>query len=114
MASQHEQMVQIMSKQVEVTINDHVMEITFNRPPVNAIDLALSRAMFGAFKEELNDNPDLRVAILSGAGNAKGIFSAGWDLKAFAAGESRTRNWGSILARAGWAACPSSSAFTSR
>ena len=77
-----------MSKQVEVTIKGHVMEITFNRPPVNAIDLALSRAMFEAFKE-LNDNPDLRVAILSGAGNAKGILSAGWDLKAFAAGERR-------------------------
>ena len=105
MASQHEQMVQIMSKQVEVTINDHVMEITFNRPPVNAIDLALSRAMFGAFKE-LNDNPDLRVAILSGAGNAKGIFSAGWDLKAFAAGESRDPELGFDLGPGGLGGLP--------
>jgi crotonobetainyl-CoA hydratase len=42
--------------------------------------------MYAAFSE-LNDNPDLRVCILSSAGNSKNIFSAGWDLKAFAAGE---------------------------
>ncbi|RWI89994.1 MAG: carnitinyl-CoA dehydratase [Mesorhizobium sp.] len=78
--------------QLNIRINGSVMEVAMNRPPVNAINLSLSREMYAAFSE-LNDNPELRVGILSSAGNAKNIFSAGWDLKAFAMGEGTdTRN----------------------
>ena len=62
----------------------HVLEMTLNRPKANAIDGATSRAMSEAFVE-FRDDPELRVAILTGTGR---FFSAGWDLKAAAAGES--------------------------
>ena len=58
-----------------------VLEVTLDRPPANAIDLATSRAMgevFAAFR----DSRDLRVAVLRTAGAR--FFSAGWDLKAAA------------------------------
>jgi len=55
-----------------------VLEITLNRPPANAINYALSRAVYARLRE-LQDSPDLSVAILRGAGER--IFSAGWDLK---------------------------------
>lgn len=93
------------SEQLQVTIHGPVMEVAMNRPPVNAIDLSLSRAMYAAFKT-LNDDPDLRVAILSSAGNAKNIFSAGWDLKAFAAGESRDAEQGFDLGPGGLGGLP--------
>jgi crotonobetainyl-CoA hydratase len=60
------------------------MELTIDRPKANAIDSATSRAMGDAFAE-LRDDPDLRVAIVTGAGER--FFSAGWDLKAYAAGD---------------------------
>ena len=61
-----------------------VLEITLDRPPANAIDAATSRALYGAFSR-LEDDPDLRVGILTAAGER--FFCAGWDLKAAAAGE---------------------------
>jgi crotonobetainyl-CoA hydratase len=60
------------------------LELTIDRPKANAIDSATSQAMgetFVAFR----DDPELRVAIVTGAGER--FFSAGWDLKAFAAGD---------------------------
>jgi crotonobetainyl-CoA hydratase len=60
------------------------MEITLNRPKVNAIDRATSVALGNAFCE-LRDDPELRVAIVTAAGDK--AFSAGWDLKAAAAGD---------------------------
>ncbi len=75
------------SEQLDVRIDGRIMEVSMRRPPVNAINLSLSREMFAVFSR-FNEDPELRVAILSSAGNAKNIFSAGWDLKAFAAGES--------------------------
>lgn len=74
-----------MSDQVQVTVNDHVMEVAINRPPVNAIDLSLSRALHEAFKT-LNENAELRAGVLLGASNDKNVFCAGWDLKAFTDG----------------------------
>jgi crotonobetainyl-CoA hydratase len=62
-----------------------VLEITLDRPKANAIDSAASRALGGAFVA-LRDDPALRVAIVAGAGDK--FFSAGWDLKAAAAGDS--------------------------
>jgi crotonobetainyl-CoA hydratase len=61
-----------------------VLEVTLDRPKANAIDLATSKALYAAFRT-LEEDPDLRVAILTGAGDR--IFSAGWDLKAAAAGD---------------------------
>ncbi len=55
-----------------------VLEITLNRPPANAINYALSRAVYTRLRE-FQDSPELSVAILRGAGER--IFSAGWDLK---------------------------------
>ena len=68
----------------------HVLEITLDRPKVNAIDSAMSRDLGKAFVE-LRDDPDLRVGIITGAGEK--IFSAGWDLKAIDSGEQALDNW---------------------
>jgi crotonobetainyl-CoA hydratase len=68
-----------------------ILEVTLDRPKANAIDLATSRLMgqtFAAFR----DDPSLRVAILQTAGGK--FFSAGWDLKAAAAGDSVTGDYG--------------------
>lgn len=60
-----------------------VAVITLNRPGVlNAVDSAMSQAV-GAALEELQSDPTIRVAVLTGAGRA---FCAGADLKAIAAG----------------------------
>ena len=58
-----------------------ILEVTIDRPKANAIDLATSRVMGGIFRD-FRDDPDLRVAIVTGAGDK--FFSAGWDLKAAA------------------------------
>ncbi len=60
------------------------MELTIDRPKANAIDSATSRAMGEAFIA-FRDDPELRVAIVTGAGDR--FFSAGWDLKAYADGD---------------------------
>ncbi|MSP83131.1 MAG: carnitinyl-CoA dehydratase [Alphaproteobacteria bacterium] len=62
-----------------------VLEIVLDRPPANAINKAVNDALYGAFKT-LQDDDDLRVAIVTGTGNR--IFSAGWDLKEVAAQSS--------------------------
>jgi crotonobetainyl-CoA hydratase len=61
-----------------------VLEITLDRPKANAIDRHTGLALHDAFAR-LRDEPALRVGILTGAGER--FFSAGWDLKAAAAGE---------------------------
>ncbi|HVH24221.1 MAG TPA: enoyl-CoA hydratase-related protein [Pseudonocardia sp.] len=68
-----------------------VLEVTVDRPPANAIDLATSREMgrtFAAFR----DDPRARVAVLRTAGQK--FFSAGWDLKAAAAGDPVDGDYG--------------------
>jgi enoyl-CoA hydratase len=61
-----------------------VLVITINRPEArNAVNLAVSQGLAEAV-DELDDSPELSVAVLTGAG---GNFCAGMDLKAFAAGE---------------------------
>ncbi len=68
-----------------------ILEVTIDRPKANAIDLAASRRLndvFSAFR----DNPDLRVGIVTGAGER--FFCPGWDLKAAAAGEKSDEDWG--------------------
>lgn len=68
-----------------------ILEVTLDRPKANAIDLATSRIMgdtFAAFR----DDPDLRVAIITGAGEK--FFSPGWDLKAAADGDAVDGDYG--------------------
>jgi crotonobetainyl-CoA hydratase len=61
-----------------------VLVITLDRPKANAIDVQTSQALYAAF-DRLRRDAELRVAILTGAGER--FFSAGWDLKAAAEGE---------------------------
>jgi crotonobetainyl-CoA hydratase len=61
-----------------------VLVVTIDRPKANAIDAATSRELGEAFVA-FRDAPGLRVAVVTGAGDR--FFSAGWDLKAAAAGE---------------------------
>jgi crotonobetainyl-CoA hydratase len=80
-----------MSDALHTRSEDGVLEVTLDRPPANAIDLATSRAMgevFAAFR----DDPDVRVAILRTAGDK--FFCAGWDLKAAAAGDDVLGDYG--------------------
>jgi crotonobetainyl-CoA hydratase len=64
---------------------DSVLVVTLDRPSANAIDVPTSRALYEAFAR-LERDPELRVGIVTGAGDR--FFSAGWDLKAAAAGEA--------------------------
>ncbi|MFJ9865862.1 enoyl-CoA hydratase-related protein [Streptomyces sp. NPDC101165] len=63
---------------------DGIFVITIDRPKArNAIDGATAQALAAAV-DHLESRDDLLVGILTGAG---GVFSAGMDLKAFAAGD---------------------------
>ncbi len=76
---------------VRLEVVDQVLVITLDRPKANAVDALTSREMYEAFAR-LRDDPSLRVGILTGAGDR--FFSAGWDLKAAAAGERPDADWG--------------------
>lgn len=69
----------------------HVFEVTLDRPKANAIDLATSRIMGEVFTE-FRDDPELRVALVTGAGNK--FFCPGWDLKAAADGDAVDGDYG--------------------
>jgi crotonobetainyl-CoA hydratase len=80
-----------MSESIETTTDGAILEVRLNRPKANAIDLPTSRELndiFSAFR----DDPTLRVAIVTGAGDR--FFCAGWDLKAAAEGEKSDEDWG--------------------
>ena len=68
-----------------------VLEVTINRPKANAIDAATSRIMGNVFAK-FRDDPELRVAILTAAGDK--FFCPGWDLKAAAEGEAPDADYG--------------------
>jgi len=76
---------------VRVARSGAVLEVTIDRPKANAIDAATSRVMGGVFAA-FRDDPDLRVAIVTGAGAR--FFSAGWDLNAAADGEDYDADFG--------------------
>ena len=76
---------------VRTEVDGEVLVVTLDRPKANAVDAPTSRAMYQAFAR-LRDDPQLRVGILTGAGER--FFSAGWDLKAAAAGEPTDAAWG--------------------
>ncbi|MDP4918718.1 MAG: crotonase/enoyl-CoA hydratase family protein [Haliea sp.] len=74
-----------MSEQVVLTeIDEGILIITLNRPAAkNAVNKAVAVGIAAAI-DELESNPELRVAVLTGAG---GTFCSGMDLKAFVTGE---------------------------
>jgi crotonobetainyl-CoA hydratase len=80
-----------MSDSIRLVRDAGVLEITLDRPKANAIDAAASRRLNDIFSE-FRDDTTLRIAIVTGAGEK--FFSAGWDLKAAAAGEAPDANWG--------------------
>ncbi len=61
---------------VQTERRGRVLEITLNRPPVNAISGSLSRALAAAARL-LQDDPELRVGLLTAPGER--VFCAGWD-----------------------------------
>ncbi|SFT59621.1 enoyl-CoA hydratase-related protein [Mesorhizobium sp. YR577] len=70
---------------VRVEANGPILEITFDHPPAHAFNQQASRDLDAALTR-LNTDPALRVAIVTATGER--MFSAGWDLKAVAAGEN--------------------------
>src|SRR6202043_205594 len=73
-----------LTKLVLVEHRDGVLTITINRPAQkNAINHAVAEQL-GAALDRLDEDPGRAAGGLTGAG---GTFSAGMDLKAFAAGE---------------------------
>lgn len=80
-----------MSKSLHINRNGGILEIILDRPKANAIDAKTSFEMGEAFIA-FRDDPQLRVAIISGAGER--FFSAGWDLKAAAEGEAPDADFG--------------------
>jgi len=80
-----------MSSPLIVERRGKVLEVTINRPKANAIDAPTSRIMGETFAK-FRDDPELRVAILTGAGEK--FFCPGWDLKAAAEGEAPDADYG--------------------
>jgi len=76
---------------IKTRVEGCVLEVTIDRPKANAIDLATSRIMGDLFAN-FRDDGNLRVAILTGAGDK--FFSAGWDLKAAADGDAVDGDYG--------------------
>ncbi|AHD02694.1 carnitinyl-CoA dehydratase [Leisingera methylohalidivorans] len=68
-----------------------ILEVTLDRPKANAIDLQTSRVMGEVFRD-FRDDPELRVAILTGGGEK--FFCPGWDLKAAADGDAVDGDYG--------------------
>ena len=80
-----------MSDAIKIEKRGAVLEVTIDRPKANAIDLATSRIMGEVFRD-FRDDDELRVAILTAAGEK--FFSAGWDLKAAADGDAVDGDYG--------------------
>ena len=73
----------------------HVAVVTLNRPEKrNALSSEMLVRMYDAWVE-IDSNPDIRVAIVTGAG---GNFCSGADLKAMAAGYGSQDEWATRLA----------------
>ncbi|HAE02054.1 MAG TPA: carnitinyl-CoA dehydratase, partial [Rhodospirillaceae bacterium] len=80
-----------MSEPIKTYRNGRVLEVTMDRPKANAIDAVTSRIMGDVFAA-YRDDPELRCAILTGAGEK--FFCPGWDLKAAAEGEAPSSDYG--------------------
>ncbi|KIN65785.1 Carnitinyl-CoA dehydratase CaiD [Sulfitobacter noctilucae] len=68
-----------------------ILEVTLDRPKANAIDLKTS-VLMGEVFAGFRDDPDLRVAIITGGGNK--FFCPGWDLKAASDGDAVDGDYG--------------------
>ena len=66
-----------MAERVRTRVDGRVFEIVLDNPKANAIGAAVSREMNEAFIR-FRDDPELWVAILTGAGDR--FFCTGWDL----------------------------------
>ncbi len=80
-----------MTSPVKIDKTAEIWEITLDRPKANAINAETSRALCEAFVA-FRDDVRTRVAILTGGGEK--FFSAGWDLKAVAAGDEADEDYG--------------------
>ena len=67
-----------MSDMIQLEMSAGIATLRLNRPPANALDLALITALADKFAE-LESQPEVRALIVTGAGR---FFSAGLDLKA--------------------------------
>ena len=76
---------------IETERRGAILKVTLNRPKANAIDLATSKIMGDVFAD-FRDDSDLRVAIITGAGEK--FFCPGWDLKAAADGDAVDGDYG--------------------
>lgn len=89
-----------MTERVKVEVIEHIQVITLNRPQArNAIDHETADALAAAL-DRLDADESVALGVLTGAGNT---FSAGMDLKAFAATGQRPyvegRGFGGICER---------------
>ena len=82
-----------MTNPVSTMRRGAVLEVTLDRPKANAINPETSRYMDDVFQAFAAD-PDLRVAILTGAGER--FFSAGWDLVEAAGGDFGKGGFGGL------------------
>ncbi|OBX20807.1 enoyl-CoA hydratase [Erythrobacter sp. QSSC1-22B] len=74
-----------VSEEVLTQVEDGILIVTINRPEAkNAMNKAAAEGIAAAM-DRLDEDDDLRVAILTGAG---GTFCSGMDLKGFLRGES--------------------------
>jgi len=74
-----------VSEEVLTQVEDGILIVTINRPEArNAMNKAAAEGISAAM-DRLDEDDDLRVAILTGAG---GTFCSGMDLKGFLRGES--------------------------
>jgi crotonobetainyl-CoA hydratase len=80
-----------MNNAVNFKLYDEVMLITLDRPKANAIDAETSH-MLGEVFIRFRDDDNLRVAIITGAGDR--FFCGGWDLKAASEGEAVDADFG--------------------
>ena len=76
---------------IKTSERNHILEVKLDRPKANAIDLKTSRVLGETFTN-FRDNPNLRVAIITGAGEK--FFCPGWDLKAAADGDAVDGDYG--------------------
>ena len=80
-----------MQSPLNVEKNGSILEVTLNRPKANAIDAPTSKLM-GEIFADFRDDPEMRVAIITGGGEK--FFCPGWDLKAAAEGEAPDSDYG--------------------
>ena len=76
---------------IKTSERNHILEVKLDRPEANAIDLKTSQIL-GEIFTNFRDNSNLRVAIITGAGEK--FFCPGWDLKAAADGDAVDGDYG--------------------